>query len=80
MARLRYLEKGEVAPDVQDLYTTMERTFGKVLNPTKLMAYFPPFLKAVWGLVGCLEETKEIDAQLRSLVRVRIATINGCPF
>jgi alkylhydroperoxidase family enzyme len=80
MARLRYLEKAELTSDLQALYTTMEQTFGQVLNPTKLMAYFPPFLKAVWGLVGCLEEAQEIDAQLRALVRVRVATINGCPF
>jgi alkylhydroperoxidase family enzyme len=79
MARLRYLEKVEVAPDLQALYTGMEHALGKVLNPTKLMAYFPAFLQAAMSLVGCLEEAQEIDAHLRSLVRVRVATINGCP-
>ena len=80
MARLHYLEKSEVGPDLQELYTGMEKTFGMVLNPTKLMVHFPAFVKAVGELGKALEETQEIDAQLRSIVRVRVATINACPF
>jgi alkylhydroperoxidase family enzyme len=74
------LEKEELSPELQTAYATMEKTFGTVLNPTKLMARFPAFLKAVGGLTAALEEAQEIDAQLRSLVRVRVASINGCPF
>ena len=80
MTRLRYLEKDELSPELQTAYAAMEKNFGTVLNPTKLMAHFPAFLKAVGGLTAALEEAQEIDAQLRSLVRVRVASINGCPF
>jgi alkylhydroperoxidase family enzyme len=80
MARLPYLEKAEVTPDLRVLYEKMEEAFGTALNPAKLMAYFPAFLQAVWGLLAALEQAAEIDTQLRSLVRVRVATINGCPF
>ena len=80
MARLKYLEKTDVARDLQSLYTDMEKAFGAVLNPAKLYAHFPAFFRGVLGLVGSLDEAAEIDAGLRSMVRVRVATINGCPF
>ena len=80
MARLNYLAQTEVAPGVKTAYQEMEKIFGVVLNPTKLMAHFPPFLEAVGSLVAALDEAQEIDLELRTLVRVRVASINGCPF
>jgi alkylhydroperoxidase family enzyme len=80
MARIKYLEKAEVGPEIRAVYAQMEALFGSVLNPTKIQAYFPAFFGAVWNLVGSLEQATEIDAGLRAMVRVRVATINGCPF
>ena len=51
-----------------------------MLNTTKIYAHCPPILRAAKLLGKAVEDSGLLDVQLRSLVCVRVAQINGCPF
>ena len=50
------------------------------LNPTKVMAHCPPILRAAKLLGASIAQSGQLPQALLSLVYVRVATINGCPF
>lgn len=56
------------------------RLYGTVLNNTKLYAYNVEVLKAIKGFAAAFAETKAIHLDQKALIRVRVATLNGCPF
>jgi AhpD family alkylhydroperoxidase len=51
-----------------------------VLNNTKLCAYNVPVLETMKAVAAGYAKTSELPLALKSLVRVRIAVVNGCPF
>jgi alkylhydroperoxidase family enzyme len=50
------------------------------LNPTKVMAHCPPILAAAKALGAAIEQSGQLAKGLLSLVYLRVASINGCPF
>src|ERR1700675_2059097 len=78
-ARLPYLDRTQVEPEVQSVYDTLQKTSGRVLNIFRLMAYharsLPPFL--AWYPV--LREGP-LDLKLRYLAYVRASQINRCRY
>src|SRR4030095_15636264 len=74
-ARLRYLDRTEVEPEVQSVFDTLQKSSGRVLNIFRLMAYharsLPPFL--AWYPV--LREGP-LHLQLRYLAYVRASQLN----
>jgi hypothetical protein len=57
-----------------------ERMFGKVPTPERLMAQRLPLMLGLGGLYGAIEWFGRIDAQLRALLNVQVATLYGVPF
>jgi alkylhydroperoxidase family enzyme len=51
-----------------------------VLNPTKVLAHCPPILRAARALGASIAESGKLPKGLASLVCLRVAAINGCPF
>ena len=80
MPRIREIEEPGDDPILQDLFTKERDTFGYVLNPTKIQAHTPGIMKAAKQLSAAVEKSGLLPAQLRSLVYLRVALINGCPF
>jgi alkylhydroperoxidase family enzyme len=78
-ARLPYLERADVPPEVQTVYDTVRKATGRVLNIFKLMAHhgrsLPPFL----GWYPTLREGP-LDRGLRQLAYVRASQLNGCGY
>jgi alkylhydroperoxidase family enzyme len=78
-ARLPYLERDQVPPEVQAVYDNVQKATGKVLNIFKLMAHharsFPRFLQ--W--YPTLREGA-LDIKLRQLAYVRASQVNGCQY
>jgi alkylhydroperoxidase family enzyme len=80
MPRIREIEEPGDDPILQDLFAKEQDTFGYVLNPTKIQAHTPGIMKAAKQLSAAVEKSGLLAAQLRSLVYLRVALINGCPF
>jgi alkylhydroperoxidase family enzyme len=80
MPRIREIEEPGDDPILQDVFAKEQDTFGYVLNPTKIQAHTPGIMKAAKQLSAAVEKSGLLAAQLRSLVYLRVALINGCPF
>lgn len=80
MPRIKPLTREEAHPDAREFFDQDENYYGFVLNPTGVFAYRPPILQASRGLSRSVAKGGVLDAGLRALICVRIATIVGCPF
>jgi alkylhydroperoxidase family enzyme len=80
MPRLREIEEPGDDPILKDVFAKEREAFGYVLNPTKIQAHTPGIMKAAKQLSAAVEKSGLLPAQLRSLVYLRVALINGCPF
>jgi AhpD family alkylhydroperoxidase len=78
-ARLPYLERAQVEPELQSVYDTLQKASGRVLNIYRLMAHharsLPPFL----GWYPRLREGP-LDLKLRYLAYVRASQLNRCRY
>lgn len=80
MSRLQPIEIEDAPAEARQYYETDEQRYGQVLNNTKLYAYNLPVLEAMKAVAAGYSKTSELPLPLKSLVRVRIAVLNGCPF
>jgi alkylhydroperoxidase family enzyme len=80
MPRIREIEEPGDDPILKDVFGKEHEMFGYVLNPTKIQAHTPGIMKAAKQLSAAVEKSGLLAAQLRSLVYLRVALINGCPF
>ena len=78
MERMAELERPGVA--IRMFYKIGERMFGKVPTPERLMAHRLPLMLGIGGLYGAIEWFGIIEAQLRALVNVQVATLYGSPY
>jgi hypothetical protein len=56
------------------------RMFGQVPTPERVMAQRMPLMLGLGGLYGAIEWFGTIDAQLRALLNVQVATLYGVPY
>jgi alkylhydroperoxidase family enzyme len=80
MPRVSEIEKDQGDPILQPIFAKERELFGGPLNPTKAFAHRPPILKAMKDMAEAIERGGLIDGQLRSLLYLRVALLNGCPF
>ena len=57
-----------------------ERMFGQVPTPERLMAQRLPMMLGLGGLHTAIERCGTIDAQLRALLNLQVATLYGVPY
>jgi AhpD family alkylhydroperoxidase len=78
-ARVPYLDRTQVEPEIQSVYDTLQKASGRVLNIYRLMAHharsLPPFL--AW--YPRLREGP-LDLKLRYLAYVRASQLNRCRY
>lgn len=80
MPRLKPLEQHDAPQEAQPFYDKDVELYGAVLNNTKLYAYNVEVLKAIKGFSAAFAQTKALLLDQKALIRVRVATLNGCPF
>lgn len=80
MPRVREIEHDEGNPILKEIFAKEREAFGSLFNTTKVFAHCPPILKAAKQLSAAVEASGLLDPQLRALVYLRVALINGCPF
>ena len=80
MPRIREVEDPGDNPTLQEIYARERELFGAALNTTKIQAHTPGILKAAKQLSAAVDKSGLLPPELRSLVFLRVALINGCPF
>lgn len=80
MPRVREIEEAGGDATLEPIFTRELEAFGHVLNTTKVLAHCPPILSAAKAMGAAIERSAQLPAKLLSLVYLRVALINGCPF
>lgn len=80
MPRLPELTMETAPPTIQKMIEAQQAMYGVVLNPIKLMSYYPTIAAGQAALARGIEQAGHIEAQLRYLLYTFVATLNGCPF
>jgi alkylhydroperoxidase family enzyme len=78
--RVREIEDPGGDPALQEIFAKERERFGAVLNTTKIQAHCPGIMKAAKQLAAAVDQSGLLDPELRALVYLRVALINGCPF
>jgi alkylhydroperoxidase family enzyme len=80
MPRVREVDDPGDDPLLKEAFAKETGAFGFVLNTTKIQAHTPGIMKAAKQLSAAVERSGLLPPQLLSLVYLRVALINGCPF
>lgn len=80
MARVREVRKDEASEEVRAIFEEQEKRYGFVSNTAKIYALRPTIQKGVQALADGIRASGLIEPELRHLVCVKAASINGCPF
>ena len=80
MPRVSEIDDDRGDPILKELFARERAAYGEVLNPSKVMAHCPPILRAAKALGASIAESGTLPKGLASLVSLRVAAINGCPF
>jgi AhpD family alkylhydroperoxidase len=78
-ARLPYLDRAQVEPEIQAVYDGLQQASGRVLNIYRLMAHHARSLPAFLGWYPRLREGP-LDLRLRYLAYVRASQLNRCRY
>jgi hypothetical protein len=62
------------------LFKLGERMFGQVPTPERLMAHRLPMMLGLGGLHTAIDRFGTIEAPLRALLNVQVATLYGVPY
>jgi alkylhydroperoxidase family enzyme len=80
MPRVSEIDDAGGDPILSEVFAKERAMYGDVLNPTKVMAHCPPILRAAKALSASIAQSGTLPKGLASLVSLRVAAINGCPF
>jgi uncharacterized peroxidase-related enzyme len=78
--RIDPVEKAQASPDVQAVYSEIERAFGMVPNLFKTYAHFPPLLRANWEKTKALMMGGQLPRELKEAVALAVSAANGCRY
>ena len=80
MARVSYLDKSQVAPEVVPIYEELEERIGKVLKPHMALAHSPQLLVDWWKMMVTLLSRLDLDAHFREIALLRIFRLVHCEY
>ena len=80
MPRVREIQDDGGDPILREVFAQERERLGELLNTTKVFAHCPGILKAAKELSAAVASSGLLGPQLSSLINLRVALINGCPF
>jgi alkylhydroperoxidase family enzyme len=80
MARIKGVSESEANDAVREIFEEQKKRHGFVPNAAQVSAVRPTIYKGVQALAHGIQESGLIAQELRNLVCVRTAYINGCPY
>jgi len=80
MARIKGVTESEANDEVRQIFAEQKQRHGFVSNAAQVSAVRPTIQKGVQALAQGIQESGLLTQELRNLVCVRTAHINGCPY
>jgi hypothetical protein len=80
MARIKGVSKDDAPGDLRAMFEEQEKRYGVALNNAPIYALRPTIRKGVQALADGIDQSGLIERDLRHLVCLKTAAINGCPY
>ena len=80
MLRINGATKENATEEVRNLFEEQEKQHGAILNTAKVYGLRPTIQKGVQALQPGIVASGLIPADLRHLLCMKAASINGCPY
>jgi hypothetical protein len=80
MLRIRGVTKEDASQEVRAVFEAQEKQHGSILNTAKVYGLRPTIQKGVQALQQGILASGLIPADLRHLLCMKAASINGCPY
>jgi hypothetical protein len=80
MARIKGVTESDANDEVREIFEQQKKRHGFVSNAAQVSAVRPTIQKGVQALAQGIHESGLIAPELRYLLCVRTAHINGCPY
>jgi len=80
MLRIKGVTKGEAPEEVRKVFEEQEKQYGSILNTAKVYGLRPTDQKGVQALQAGIWASGWIAGDLRHLLCMKAASINGCPY
>jgi hypothetical protein len=80
MLRIKGITKEEASEDTRKIFEEQEKQYGYILNTAQVYGLRPTIQKGVQALQAGIIESGLIGADLRHLLCMKAASINGCPY
>jgi len=80
MLRIKGISKEEASEDTRKIFEEQEKQYGSILNTAKVYGLRPTIQKGVQALQAGILASGLIGAELRHLLCMKAASINGCAY
>ena len=80
MLRINGVSKEDAPQEVQEVFAAQKKQYGAILNTAKVYGLRPTIQKGVQALQAGIVESGLINPELRHLLCMKAASINGCPY
>jgi hypothetical protein len=80
MLRIKGISKEEASEDTRKIFEEQEKQYGSTLNTAKVYGLRPTIQKGVQALQAGILASGLIGADLRHILCMKAASINGCPY
>jgi len=80
MLRIKGVDKDEASEEVRKVFENQEQQYGSILNTAKVYGLRPTIQRGVQALQAGIVASGLIAADLRHLLCMKAASINGCPY
>ena len=80
MLRIKGITKEQAPDDVRKIFEEQEKQYGSVLNTAVVYGLRPTIQKGVQALQAGILASGLISGELRHLLCMKAASINGCPY
>ena len=80
MLRVKGISKEEASDDNRIIFEAQEKEYGYILNTAKVYGLRPTIQKGVQALQAGILASGLISGDLRHLLCMKAASINGCPY
>ncbi len=80
MLRITGASKETAPNEVREVFAAQEKQYGTILNTAKVYGLRPTIQQGVQALQAGIVASGLIGAELRHLLCMKAASINGCPY
>src|SRR5262245_1591536 len=80
MSPVSPITKDKAAPEVKDVFDTMEKKYGRVPNIFATMAHRPNVLRSFLPFYGSVTQEGTVEPRYKELAYLKASMLNGCRY